>query len=123
MGSPGRSTDLSGLLFLSRAESHRLIHRSMHSFLSGGTGTTISLVYCFCVLQTSKEERSMEPRQLRLPGFTRLWASESRRVGLRQLEPLRAIGQGIFVPVRAVEQQDALLLGDQPPQQGLPPCR
>ena len=25
------------------------------------------------VLRDSKEKRSMEPRQLRLPGFTRLW--------------------------------------------------
>ena len=38
------------------------------------TGTTVSLMYCCCVLRKSKDGRSMEPRQLRLPGFTRLWA-------------------------------------------------
>ena len=30
------------------------------------------------VLRDSKEKRSMEPRQLRLPGFTRLWAPDAR---------------------------------------------
>ena len=33
-------------------------------------GTTAALVYCCLVLPNSKEGRSMEPRQLRLPGFT-----------------------------------------------------
>jgi hypothetical protein len=37
-------------------------------------GTTISFMYCCFVLLKSKDGRSMEPRQLRLPGFTRLWA-------------------------------------------------
>src|SRR4051812_17322799 len=40
-------------------------------------GTTVLPVYCCLVLLNSKEGRSMEPRQLRLPGFTRLWASRS----------------------------------------------
>src|SRR3954447_15957214 len=41
-------------------------------------GTTVSLSYCHHVLRSSKEQRSMEPRQLRLPGFTRLWGPDSR---------------------------------------------
>ena len=36
------------------------------------------LMYCCLVLLNSKEKRSMEPRQLRLPGFTRFWARELR---------------------------------------------
>jgi hypothetical protein len=30
------------------------------------------------VLRESKDKRSMEPRQLRLPGFTRFWVFERR---------------------------------------------
>ena len=33
------------------------------------------------VLRDSKEKRSMEPRQLRLPGFTRLWGQRLGRLG------------------------------------------
>src|SRR5437868_4661011 len=86
-------------------------------------GTTARFGYYYCVFGTSKEEPNMEPRQLRLPGFTRLWASERRRIGLRQLQPLRSIGQRIFVAVGAVEQQHALVAADQPPLQRLAPSR
>jgi len=41
-------------------------------------GTTVSFMYCCLVLPNSKEGRSMEPRQLRLPGFTRFWAGGLR---------------------------------------------
>src|SRR4051794_5636102 len=70
----------------------------------------------------------MEPRQLRLPGFTRLWASEfwaseRRRIRIRERQPLRAVGQRVFVSIRAIEQQHALILADEAAFERLPPCR
>jgi hypothetical protein len=38
-------------------------------------GREAPIGYGSIVLRDSKEKRSMEPRQLRLPGFTRLWAA------------------------------------------------
>src|SRR5439155_7424836 len=70
-----------------------------------------------------------EPRQLRLPGFTRLWAwrsaalLESARIRLRQRQPLRTIRQGIFIPVRAIEQQHPLVPSDHSALQRQPPRR
>ena len=64
----------------------------------------------------------MEPRQLRLPGFTRLWASEIRRIRISQRQPLRPVGQRILVPVRAVEQQRRFIARDQAAsERGTPP--
>ena len=65
------------------------------------------------VLPNSKEGRSMEPRRLRLPGFTRFWALEFRRVRFGERQALRMIRQRVFVPIRAVEQQHALIPSDE----------
>src|SRR5881394_3894913 len=90
-------------------------------------GTTISLMYCCFVLPNSKEGRSMEPRQLRLPGFTRFRPgfvrSKCRRIGLRQHEPLRPVGQRILVAVGTVEQQHTLVRSDEPLAFRVPPRR
>ena len=52
------------------------------------TGTTEALSYCCYVLPDRKRKRSMEPRQLRLPGFTRLWGPAP--VPLRRQGPSQA---------------------------------
>ena len=49
--------------------------------------------YVFLVLRDSKEKRSMEPRQLRLPGFTRLWAHRIPALALQEPHPSDACGQ------------------------------
>src|SRR4029079_4790999 len=68
----------------------------------------------------------MEPRQLRLPGFTRFWTreilrSERRRVRIRQPQALRPVRQRVFVAVRAVEQQHTLPTADESPLPGQTP--
>src|SRR5947209_16838832 len=85
----GLSTDSPPFMCFSRDES---------------AGTTVSLMYCCFVLPNSKEGRSMEPRQLRLPGFTRFWGLEIPRVRIRELQPLRPVRQRVFVAVGAIEQ-------------------
>ena len=65
----------------------------------------------------------MEPRQLRLPGFTRSGASEFRHIRIRQRNPRRAVRQRIFVAVGAIEQDDPLVLPDQPALQRAAPSR
>src|SRR5437016_1445739 len=70
----------------------------------------------------------MEPRQLRLPGFTRLWASEfvgsqPHRIRICQRQSLGPIRERIFVPVRAVEQQHLLATAHQSTFERLVPGR
>jgi hypothetical protein len=76
-----RIFSLGGALFSSRAESNERptsLSTESPTVLSWcrheSAGTTVTLMYCCVVLPISKEKRSMEPRQLRLPGFTRFWA-------------------------------------------------
>src|SRR5437763_17108357 len=94
----------------------------MWSSRHDSAGTTVALMYCCFVLPNSKEGRSMEPRQLRLPGFTRFWALEISRVRVRELQPRRPVRQRIFVPIRAVEKKHALVGSDEPPLAHLPPA-
>src|SRR6476646_8630139 len=74
------------------------------------------VLVCFA---TRKRNEAWSPGNFGCRGL--LLCAERARVGARQLQPLRPVGQRIFVAVGAVEQQHALVLPDQPTLQRPPP--
>ena len=148
-GAPPGILRLTGLFLASRAESRAIrtgLCTDSSTVLScsrhESAGSAVRVVYCSPVLRSSKEKRSMEPRQLRLPGFTFMCSCEergpdvfvgmlpafagvlkSRRLRFRQHEPPRRVRQRVFVAVRAVEQKHALVAPHQSALLRLPPRR
>ena len=65
----------------------------------------------------------MEPRQLRLPGFTRLWALERGRVRLGQRQSASTgLGSGYLFPLAQLNSSTRSSLSTSPTFQRLAPC-
>ena len=122
MGAPPGEC-VAGALLLSRAQSQHIVPQvyprirpqfCRRADIIRWHNRSASWLLSVCASGSRKRNEAWSPGSFRLPGFTRLWALETRS-GLAsvKLQLRRPIRQRVFVAVRAVEQQHPLVLADQ----------
>src|SRR5579859_1058283 len=74
------------------------------------SGTSARLMYCSHVLQDLKREMKHGTPATSVAGVYFYGHLKRRRIGRSELQPLRFVGQRIFVAIGAIEQKDAFFL-------------